>query len=255
MNNLAISEPDERLGISYDFNGQRHFILSDEVEAIERSGKSPLPQDYALGEPSQWNDNNWNQLRFIHDRPGCVEPEARPLDLPTVDKSHGGPRPQQWFRFHRANKNGFAMCGKRGVEQENIVIRARFMDLIGTQSACLACVRLSRAEHRKMLERNSKKAADRRERHKDGYVVPMNWTAEEKAALKELKSGLHPVAYISKGKMDRAGVRSKRLTEQGRPMTNKVRVAHGRKAGLKKMHELQRARTEEMNAETPDQAA
>ena len=103
------------MSLSYDFGGVRHEITRDEIDAIERSGKSGSVFQYALCPPSQWNDGNWGQLRHMGERPGQTEPGTMP-----VQKRNGSTgremfertwlKPIHWLIAHSYGRGTMSAC-------------------------------------------------------------------------------------------------------------------------------------------------
>ena len=64
-------------GLPYELNGEYHTITWEEVEDIERSGRSTWSQ-YA-SEPSQWPEPTAAFLPLCNARPGATIPGERPV--------------------------------------------------------------------------------------------------------------------------------------------------------------------------------
>lgn len=86
-------------GIKYDFNGKRHEISHEEVEAIERSGRSEWRQYRDCADDDEIHPTAWAKIAAMESRPGITE------SFDTAVERDGDSGPYVHFKyFERASK-------------------------------------------------------------------------------------------------------------------------------------------------------
>lgn len=169
--------------IHYDFNGERHTMGRDEMEAIERSGPAHRVTDYA--HPSAPND--WpvetGFIPLMDARPGAVDPWVRPAEQvilkPRVDRPWQC-KPSDGFFHYRVNSRSNPTCGAYA-NKADVMGFEPFRTITKHPKACQEC-------RKHWLVEASRRNRIRARASNVGFVRPKNWTPEERRRLDEWRS-------------------------------------------------------------------
>jgi hypothetical protein len=170
--------------MKYQFQGEWHHIGIDEVQAIEASGPPHRVQDYANpnavnvwpGSPS-WKDT----ASSMESRPGITEPEAHPIigeGRSYKPKDIGKQIPIHYA--YGTGKDRMSYCG--AAPGHGAYGRESFAKFVDHERACERCVT---GYYRHIAEGRGKY-----NRTKDGYVVPVNYTEEERRLVGIVTGGV-----------------------------------------------------------------
>lgn len=187
----------------YYFNGQWHFMLEDEADAIARSGRSVdeegnvmFVQDYADPMcPNEWPKPTVPFIPLMEGRPGKSEPGMRPVHeviyKPRRDRHWNTKARDGFFHFYLPMKNK-PSCGARGAHSD-VYSFHRFRHIMDHEKGCPKCKvnwlgEWARRKRIEDLQRNARH--ERSVKVKDsGSVKVKNWTKDERRRLKEFRSG------------------------------------------------------------------
>lgn len=180
--------------LTYDFNGQKHTMLSDEIQAIEISGPPHRVQDYAAQvAPNEWPDYTFVKFALIdmHFRPGKTDPGVFPAEPPSnVGSYHPNAigKPGMIHYIYGSLDTRRSGCGNFGHSSCSYG-RERFARYVDNERACPECVRafvlMTRHRPSKFID-------------KQGYVIPWTYTEEERRLVGLVTSGI-PMAPRREG--------------------------------------------------------
>lgn len=201
-------------GMRYYFNGQWHFMLQDEIDAIEQSGRSvdqygrPMTaQAYGITEcPNEWPAPTVPFVPLMEARPGAVEPWLRPVhcvvDVPRKDRPYRIKAKDGLIHMYRIGSHVTA-CGSRALHSE-IWGFMRFERIVDHERACPKC-KVEWLGHWVKRKRNDDKVRSRNKMRetktnaKSGdYVKPMLWSVDEKKRLNKFREA--PSGFSTHGK-------------------------------------------------------
>lgn len=105
--------------IAYDFKGRTHYLSDDELDAVERSGRSSLERYARVKELNKRPAPAKELVAAMDERGGAVKEGERPLDMPQQPRLFMRPNPnvrasEMW---HLAKKDAGTFnatsCGNR----------------------------------------------------------------------------------------------------------------------------------------------
>lgn len=193
--------------LGYDFNGTRHHMLCDEIDAIERSGRSvdahgtPMTvQGYAAWSGvSESADPMSPVVPLMAARPGAVEPGLRPAQevviKPRVDRPSRRMNGDGYLHMHLPMMIGPA-CGAKA-NRADVYGYHRFEHVVDHAMSCPKCKHewtvewaiRKRKEDVAMAKRHDRSVMVSQSEKAGGYIKRMRWTKEEKANLRAYRNG------------------------------------------------------------------
>ena len=125
----------------YQLHDERHAITAEEVEAIERTGRSSWQQYASI--PTQWPGERFAVLPLMEGRPGATEPGEFPTQRAQPPKSKGGNLPGWTVRRthlldRRWTRRNEASCGSIA-EYIEVVGFAAFGEVYDLPTTCKRC--------------------------------------------------------------------------------------------------------------------
>lgn len=187
----------------YFFNGQWHFMLDDEIAAIEQSGRSvdqygrPMTaQSYGSTDcPNEWPVVTVPFVPLMEARPGAIEPWARPIhtvvSMPRKDRTERTKAHDGMLHMYKIGTHHSA-CGTHTPHGDTWGY-LRFERILDHERACPKC-KVEWLSHWAKRKRNEDKARYKRKTRElrvktnaENYVKPMRWTADERRRLKEFR--------------------------------------------------------------------
>lgn len=127
--------------ITYDFNGQKHTIMDDELDVVALSGKSNFTA-YAHEDPPEPNPFILEKVLMMYFRPGKIEEGERPFCVPDAETTKTWESSRKGI-IHLLVWNGSErMSGTQcGVKSTNEAFgRTKFRHMLWHPRACVDCV-------------------------------------------------------------------------------------------------------------------
>lgn len=166
--------------IHYDFNGERHTMGRDEMEAIERSGPPHRVTDYAHpSAPNDWPVETFPVRPLMDARPGAVDPWVRPAEQvitkPRVDRPNQCKKSDGLFHY-RVDSRSNPTCGAYA-NRADVMGFEPFRTITKHPKVCQECREhwLVEASRRNKL----------RVRGTIGFFRPKNWSPAQRKRLAE----------------------------------------------------------------------
>lgn len=184
--------------IPYSYRGEVHYLSIEEFNAVELSGRS-VWQDYAT-EPTNYPSQDHSVVNLMGARPGQTEPGKSPAHAkpkPVADHVKHGTHRVETGTLHMASaapNHNTPSCGA-DVPTHEVYGMNIFAKFVGSQKACVHCMAIYQRELNDPNGRRPFGKVFLNKKRDDGYVVPLNWTPEEKAMLKEWRRSTSEPGY------------------------------------------------------------